>query len=475
MSLRLKMTVLFCGVLTLAMLIFGSIVYVLMDQGLNAITKRTVEEISEGVVHSTGILEEFPPAPERMTYLDLFADPERYIHIMDNNGTVLAQSSNMEAKLSALGHSYTQETHYESVDYVGEDNEEQSMSIYNRPLVVDGADVGLLQIFQATVVTSETLETLRLLLYLGGVFALLFAGILGWILASSTLAPIGQIAEAAQAIRQGQDLKKQIEYNGPQDEVGNLAETLNHMMGRLYKAYKDLEDAEMSQRFFLSDASHELRTPLTTIRGNAELLKKMGESYPEVRTEALNDIISEAERMTRLLTDMLALARADSGLRFDVNPVDLESVLSEICRQVTLLVQETNFKINDFSKIKGVYVLANADYLKQLFLILLQNAFQYAGAGADVWIDSVTGDKWVEVSVCDSGVGIDQRELPHIFKRFYRAGKTQGEGTGLGLSIAKWIAEQHNGSVNVQSAEGKGSIFTVRLQLTNPGENLAPM
>ena len=468
MPLRLKLIALFCGVLALAMLIFGSIVYVLMEQGLNATAKRTVEEIGEGVVRSTGILEDFPPGQERMTYLDLFADPDRYIHIIDASGTVLAQSSNMEQRLSALGQNYIRETYYGNINYVNSSNETQMLSVYTRPLVVNGETAGYLQIFQATVLTSETLATLRLLLYLGAVLSLTFAGIFGWILASSTLAPIGQIAEAAQAIRQGHDLKKRIEYKGPPDEVGNLADTLNLMMERLYKAYKDLEDAEMAQRFFLSDASHELRTPLTTIRGNAELLKKMGDSYPEVRYEALSDIISESERMTRLLTDMLALARADSGLKFDITPVDLEAILSEVCRQATLLVTETNFEVNDFSGIKGVYVLANADYLKQLFLILLQNAFQYAGAGANVWIETVVGDGWAEASVCDSGVGIDPREQPHVFKRFYRAGKTQGEGTGLGLSIAKWIAEQHNGSVSVQSAEGKGSAFTVRLQLAPP-------
>ncbi|MCL2766111.1 MAG: HAMP domain-containing histidine kinase [Peptococcaceae bacterium] len=471
MSLRLKMTFLFSGVLALVLLIFSSVVYISMEKTLDTITKHAIEEIGEGVVRTTGILEKYPPYQDEV-YLDLLADPDTYIQILDLDGTIIAQSGNMEGKVATLGQGFPPEMYHGGIFYSSINIEANRLYVYNRPLIVDGEAVGLLQIGQGMDLMDESLLALELLLCIGGGLALLCAGLLGWVLAGTALKPIKQIAEAAQAIRQGQDLKKQIDYTGHNDEVGYLAETLNHMMERLYKAYKDLEDAELSQRRFLTDISHELRTPITTIRGNAELLRKMGDNDRAIRTEALGDIISESERMTRMVSDLLALARADSGLRLELTQVDIEALLSEIYRQAAMLVTDTYFEERDISNIKGVIVKADADYLKRLFLILLQNAFNYAGSGEKVWIDCTVNEGWLEASVCDTGAGIEESEQQQIFQRFYRAGKKQGDGTGLGLSIAQWIAEQHGGSVGVQSKVGKGSVFTVRLPV-HEGERVS--
>lgn len=470
MSLRLKMTFLFCSILALTMLIFGTIVYVRMEHDLNAEVQRAITDIAEELVRSTKLLENFP-VPSRQLDLpevDFFANPVTYIQILDRDGIIIAQSGNMGGQIKCLGGEKPQEIDFSNSFYEMLSIGSQKLCVYNRPLLVDDEVVGVLRIARTLDSVAETLISLRLLLFIGVGLALCFAGALGWLLASSTLKPISQITETAQAIHQAQDLKRRINYTGPKDEVGYLAETFNQMLERIYKAYKDLEEAEASQRRFVSDASHELRTPITTIRGNAELLKRMGDSNPEARSEALADIICEGERMTRLVTNLLALARADSGFKFDLVNVDLEALLLETSRQAAVLAQNVHFTVKDISCIRGVFVKANADYLKQLFLILLQNAFQYAGDGENVWIEGRLVEGWAEVSVCDSGSGIDESDLPYVFQRFYRASKSrQSEGTGLGLSIAKWIVEQHAGSIHVESEKGKkGSVFSVRLPLS---------
>ncbi len=324
----------------------------------------------------------------------------------------------------------------------------------------------MLQVGRTLGPTEAALGRLRFLLFLGSGITLFFTGTLGWIMAGQALKPIGRMTEAASAIQEAQDLTRRIQYSGPGDEVGRLAETLNRMLERLHRAYQVLEEAGAGMRRFVSDASHELRTPLTTIRGNVELLRKMGDTDPQTRAEALGDIAGEAERMSRLVSDLLALARADSGFRLEMGPVNLGTLLAEIIRQSSILAGEVAFTEVGAGALEGVSVRGNADSLKQLFLILLDNAFLYTGDGGSVQVEGrLQGDR-VEVVVRDTGTGIAENDLPRIFDRFYRADKArQSGGTGLGLAIARWIVEQHGGTIGVQSRVGEGSAFTIRLPI----------
>jgi len=473
MSLRLKMTFLFSGVLALAMLFFGLIVYFFMDRNLNAGADRAIVEIAEDVVRSTRIMGSYPMPLRQVELpaLDVFATPNTYIQVVDQEGSIVAQSENLGGQIMPLG----EETLWQ-ID-AGNGFHETVMSgkrkirVYNRPLTMENEVIGVLQVGQNLSPVEDALNRLRLLLILWGGVTLFFTGTLGWFLASAALKPIGRIAETAQAIQQAQDLNRRINYMGPRDEVGNLAETLNQMLERLYYAYRDLEEAESVQRRFVSDASHELRTPLTTIRGNAELLRKMGDIDPETRAEALDDIICEAERMSRLVSSLLALARADSGFKLEMSPVLLEALLSETFRQAVMLAGDVELIADDLDAFEGAIIWANVDYLKQLIFILLNNAFQYTKSGGAVLVKGKRQDGMVKLLVIDNGVGIAEKDRPFIFDRFYRADKNRhNNGTGLGLAIAKWIVEQHGGTISVKSEEGKGSEFSVRLPLIKAEE-----
>lgn len=467
-SLRLKLTFLYTGVLAFILLVFGSLVYYFMERNLTVETDRAVVEIARDLLRSTKIVGGYP-LPLRQVALpniDVFATPNTFIQVVDKNGMVAAQSGNLGGQSMPLSEDTLRKVAGGGDFYETVLSGSQSLRIYNRPLLLDGEVVGVLQVGRSLGPTLAALARLKFLLLFGSGLTLFGAATLGWFLARQALRPIDRITEAAAAIQQARDLTRRIDYNGPRDEVGRLAGTFNLMLERLHRAYKELQEAEAAQRRFVSDASHELRTPLTTIRGNVELLTKMGDSDPQIRSEALGDISSEAERMSRLVSELLALARADAGFSPVMQPVDLGGLLVEISRQAGILSGEVDFAVDGIDTLQGVMINGNADYLKQLFLILLDNAFLYTPPGGAVKLECGQEGGWAEVTIRDNGSGIAEEDLPRIFDRFYRADKSRHSGgSGLGLAIANWIAGQHDAAITVASKPGEGSAFTVRLPL----------
>jgi signal transduction histidine kinase len=211
----------------------------------------------------------------------------------------------------------------------------------------------------------------------------------------------------------------------------------------------------------VADASHELRTPLTTIRGNIGLLSSGSEVSKQDQQEALQDMASEAERMSRLVSNLLVLARADAGLHIDKHPVHVDDIMQEVYRHARVLSDGVSLRLEgpEPAEVEG-----NSDYLKQLLLILVDNALKNTPPGGEVRLADPIENGYVRLTVSDTGKGIPPEALPHIFERFYQADKSRtGGGTGLGLAIAKWIAEEHGGRIEAQSRVGAGSTFTVWL------------
>lgn len=321
------------------------------------------------------------------------------------------------------------------------------------------------------------LGRLKNILLIGSFAMLIAAFTFGLFLARKSMSPIGKVIEAANGIQTGTDLSSRIEYDGPPDEIGRLIETVNNMLGRMEGIYRELEDSYATQRRFVSDASHELRTPLTTIRGNIDLLQKIWEMEPdqsrmseaEIRQlsiESVKDIADESQRMSRLVADMLSLARADTGRTFAKEPVALEPLMTEVARRASFLPRQSEWSIGDLSHMNGKYIIGNKDYLQQMLFIFIDNAFKYTPSG-EVTMDAVFYQNQVGIRIKDTGIGMDKDEIPHIFDRFYRADESRGitEGIGLGLSIAKWIIDEHDGSVEVVTRQGEGTTFIIWLPL----------
>jgi two-component system, OmpR family, sensor kinase len=294
-----------------------------------------------------------------------------------------------------------------------------------------------------------------LMMGLAGV-SLILVFIVSWATASGALRPVAQMIQTAQSISRSRDISRRIEAPTQPDELGQLAEAFNNMLASLEEAYR-------AQQRFVSDASHELRAPLTGIQGNLDLLERHPDMPPEDRQEALQEASREAHRLTRLVADLLALARADAGTSLPRQRVELDQVVMEAINDARHLAQDQRIEI---AKLEPVVLSGNADRLKQLLLILLDNAIKYTPTGGRITLGLTHREAHIVLTVQDSGVGIPEDALPHIFERFFRADPARSRdpgGTGLGLPIAQWIVEQHGGTIQAQSEIGIGTTITVRL------------
>jgi signal transduction histidine kinase len=231
-----------------------------------------------------------------------------------------------------------------------------------------------------------------------------------------------------------------------------------------------LENLFEAQRRFLADISHELRTPLTAIRGNVDLMRRMG----KVDEESLQAITSEGERMTRMVQDLLLLARAETGnLPLAQEVVELDTLLLEAFQQAKMMAGD-RLEVR-LGKEDQVRVLGDRDRLKQVVLNLVANAMEHTPKDGTVTLGVSADGNWARLSVSDTGPGIPEEQQALIFDRFYRGDpsrkRSKEGGAGLGLSIADWITRRHNGRIELSSEVGRGTTFYVYLpQLREEGQ-----
>lgn len=466
MTLRLRLTLLVTITLGLTFIVLGGLVYFLMGHYLTNEIDRSLVARAQEVVRSFRVEGNLRLQRITLPNVNVFSAPDTFIQVVDLNGFVVTRSDNLGQQSLPLGPQTLIQAGEGIAFFETEVVGNHSLRLYNVPLLLQNQPVGLLQVARLLSPVQQTLGNLRRVLLFLGLLLIFLAATLGYFLARTALRPIDRLTQVAEQIGEGKDLDQRVPYQGPMDEVGRLAATFNAMLARLQRAYTRLEEAYSAQRRFVADASHELRTPLTTIRGNVDLLRKVQGQDEAWQNEALADIASEAERMSRLVNDLLTLARADAGQEIKREPLEILPLLQEVARQAPLL-GTANFSAVGFENLAGVQIMGNRDYLKQLFFILLDNAFKYTPSEGiiELWVD-VEPQQRLIIKVRDTGPGIPSRDLEHIFERFYRADATRSsEGTGLGLAIARWIVEQHQGHIGVESTVGKGTTFTVTIPL----------
>ncbi len=463
MSIRLRLTLWYSGILATILTAFGVLLYVILAQGLFREAEQSVKARADQVAR-TLLVQPTPSGPPVVILprMDVFASPGTFMQAVDAFGVVFDRSANLDRQAlpvtpSTMAAARTGKPVLERVRV-----ENELLLIYNRPMFPDEPPTGVIQVARSLSPIQDVLNRLRLLLLAIGAGGLVVAGTLGALLARKALDPINRLTQVAGEIGASQDLSRRVTYEGPGDEVGRLAATFNQMLDALESAKEQLAAALAAQRRFVADASHELRTPLQAIRTNAEVLRLADATVdPAERAQALDDIVSEAERLSRLVSDLLALARADAGMHLELVPTALDPILSDVYRQARLLGGSRRISLEGgpAGMVKG-----DADALKQLFLILVDNAIKYTPPEGEVRISAGRADGRVVVRVSDTGRGIAPEDLPHIFERFYRADRArQTGGSGLGLSIARWIVQEHGGRIEVESTPGRGTTFTVSL------------
>jgi signal transduction histidine kinase len=306
------------------------------------------------------------------------------------------------------------------------------------------------------VVIATTRRLAPLLAAAGGV-ALLGAGAL---LAGRLLRPVRTLTEAADAIARSRSLSRRVPARPGGDELDRLGATFNTMLD-------SLEHTARAEQRFVADASHELRAPLTVILANLELLERHTALTAPEREEALGEATREARRLVRLVADLLALARADAGATLRRHPVELDRAVLDAFGAARQMADGRDLTLGE---LEPVLVEGDPDQLKQLLLALLDNALKYTPPSGRVSLGLRRAGPVAEVTVRDTGIGIGAEDLPHVFERFYRADPARNRdpgGTGLGLAIARWIAEQHGGTLALSSEPGRGTTATVRLPLAS--------
>ncbi len=475
MSIRLRLTLWYSAVLAVMLLVLGGAIYALVARNVYAaidaqLTSTADQILSASQVRTFSNLLQVV-LPEE---LDLFRTPDVGVMVLDSDYLVVQKSQNIGPFSKAFDvDALKQIQSNESIvrDVVVGDIRARVLTV---PIAVSTEQgdrrVGFLQIVAPLNSAEQSLRQLGTLMVVGGVIGVLAAAVVGAFLARKALAPIAGITQAASEIALGGDLQRRITKPGPPDEVGRLTETFNVMLNRLEGMFK-------SQQRFVADISHELRTPLTTIRGNVDLLQRMGGAD----RASLDAIRSETDRMTRLVGDLLLLAQADAGLPLRREPVALDQLANEVVRQVQVISGGVRVSLQ-IDATEALCIDGDPDRLRQLLLNLVDNAIKYTPAGSEVKVEVARENGSARLSVADNGPGIPEEHLqpgpngvPLIFERFYRVERSRtrtntagsngrsGSGTGLGLSIAYWIAQAHGGRIEVSSEIGQGTTFTVWL------------
>lgn len=440
-----------------AFILFATIVYLLPRNRIVAEIDSELETLAAEIVNGrVSISSEngrvsFDLSPELN---NLETASTFFIFVEATSGTTLFRSTNLQGFESAVfdENGFQQLPVYSQVEQSG-----ATLRVLTVPFINEeeaSSDIlGYLQV--ARVVDSvEIFERSLVIALFFGFSAAIGSLFLAVLLTPGSFKPLEDIATVTRQITNADDLSRRVPDTGRTDEIGVLARSINQTLERLERLFQ-------TQQRLLADVSHELRTPLTAIRGNLDLMRRMGMGDPE----SMDIIQEEVERMTRLVGDLLLLARADAGgSPVAQTKVELDTLIFEVYRQAEILAKgEVEVTL---TAVDPVCVMGDTDRLKQLFLNLASNAVKYTPAGGNVYISLAAEDGWAIVEVADTGIGIPAEDIPYIFDRFYRVDKARSRGlggTGLGLSIVKWISQSHGGDVTVTSTVGEGSRFIVSL------------
>lgn len=280
----------------------------------------------------------------------------------------------------------------------------------------------------------------------------------GWALARRSLSPIGEIVRTTSRIS-SQNLKERLRSRGTGDELDDLVQTINGMLERLDRSFEEM-------RRFSADVAHELRTPLCAMQGEAELLLSRSHGTEEGYRDALERFTEQFQRLNRLTSDLLLLARFEAQAFLPrADTVDLVELLRGLGELFDALAEDRRVRFQISTDAEGV-VSGDTALLQQAFSNIIHNAIQYTPGGGCVTVALDQHGPSVRVKIEDTGVGIPAQDLPHVFERFYRVEKSRSRdtgGSGLGLSIAKRIIEVHGGRIQIQSTPGEGTRVMVWL------------
>jgi two-component system OmpR family sensor kinase len=452
MSLRLRLTILYSALSGGILLLFGVIVIslvnvILLTQIDDSILQTYTQLIKDWRIGSSGEIVPGPSAENLVTTLSY--------QVWDQHGHLSFDSPNLGSfsqSLDPIGYQSTVSVYHDSFLPWGH------LRVLTVPLEAGGRSIGTLQIAASLDVVDLARHALLEIIIITAAISMALAAAASWFTIRQALIPLSTVITTASEISKANDLAKRIPNpKSNHDETGQFIDVFNEMLGRLEQLF-------LSQQRFLADVSHELRTPLTVIKGNVDLMRRM----KQVDIESLDTIEDEANRLSRLVGNLLLEAQAESGkLPLYFAPVEIDTLLLEVFKEMRVVSHErVNIKLTEIDQI---VVSGDRDRLKQVLINLISNAINYTPKGGDIFLSlGKVGDN-ARVIIRDTGMGISSEDLPHIFERFYRAEKSrtrsQSSGFGLGLAIANWIVKHHGGHIEVSSTENEGTTFCIFLPI----------
>ncbi|MEE8363596.1 MAG: HAMP domain-containing sensor histidine kinase [Dehalococcoidia bacterium] len=382
MSIRLRLAIWYSAIFGVALTLFGVTLYVFMDRHLDNMLR---DAVNAAAGHVSTVMSGPPGAIDRLQAppLDAFQSPDVYIQVVGPDGALLARSSNLGGRTIPVADGVLAAGLSEVV--LGGQRLKQATF----PVTVGGSTVAWVQAAGGYRQRDMVLGRLRLVLIAAGLLSVAFAGALAFALAGRALRPVATMTETARAIALSRGFARRLQGGSATDELGQLAQTFNEMLA-------SLEDAYAAQRRFTADASHELRAPLTAIRGNLDLLDRVRDMPEEERRHTLAQLRGEVERLSRLVHDLLGLARADAGQTVAMEPVELDALLVEVHRQALSMSDGVTVRIG---RIEPVVVTGDRDRLKEVLLILADNAIRYTPGGGSVSLSLRRQPPWVVATV----------------------------------------------------------------------------
>jgi heavy metal sensor kinase len=457
LSIGMRLTLSYFAIFLLAELIFGAGMWFILREDLFDIADATLEGRADDVERFLQARKDLSPSQLQAAISDDYRidRSEDYVQITTASGSTVYRSQFFEehplppVSLDRLSKARQKYRRLGTLPF----------RILSKKMVVNG-QVFIVQIGNTLDEEMETLDNFRKYLLMFAPVLLLAASAVGYWLSRKALAPVDTLARTARTIS-GHNLGSRLEKLDTGDELQRLSDTLNEMLARIEAAFLRITE-------FTADASHELRTPIALIHTEAELALRRSRDESEYR-EALRHILSEADRTAKLIEELLALARADSGREaLDIHPMDLLPALRESASKWSQVASLRNLQFEENSAAKPLTVLGDENALRRVVDILLDNACKYTPSPGKITLSAQQENGLVVVSVKDTGIGIAPEDQARIFERFYRVDKARSRelgGAGLGLAIAQWIVHLHKGSIEVESEPGNGSVFQVEIPI----------
>ena len=457
LSLRVRLTVWYFGVVALSFLLISVVALYGMDRSIQGAVDNALEERANAI-HSLITRElssrSLADLKRELREHSGLSSADELMQIADAQGNWLYRSRSLVSHAIPLAH--------EERPTIYSDRFAGLLLRVRSEWVSVGGQRFSVQVAAPMHEFQEALEHFRSLLIVAAPFLLLFATAGGYFLSRRALAPVQRIIDATDKIG-AINLSSRLAVPNSGDELQRLSETLNNMLSRIEGAFQRVAQ-------FTADASHELRTPLAILRTRTELALRRPRSEREYQ-EVLEQLLHGLERSSDLVERLMLLARADSGDRIlQHEPVQLDVILRSVCEQGATLAAAKNLRFHMQLNSQEMPIEGDADFLERLFLILIDNAIKYTAPEGEIVLSGQVEGSAVVVSVRDSGIGISEADLPHLFERFYRVDKARSResgGAGLGLAIGRWIARAHHGEIEVESTLGKGAVFRVRLPVTH--------